>query len=394
MVEKEEVIQSLKRETETRFLNEVMGQVQTLIDSPSLIKVREENERLQAENDALRAQVQEKERVVQSFRTSFIFGLQHGPFRTLPLFRVFQPLALWLRDVRRLFLPKVGVLDQHAPQPLIVPEHYLTSPVIDPIQAPGISIVTPSYRQAAFIERTVKSVLDQGYPNLEYVVQDGGSTDGTVEIMQPYLPRLAHFESQKDQGQAQAINLGMKHTHGEILAYLNSDDILLPGSLNYVADFFLKNPDVDVIYGHRVIINENDAEIGRWILPRHDNDVILWADYVPQETLFWRRSIWEKSGGQMDESYQFALDWDMLVRFRNAGARMVRVPRFLAAFRVQSSQKTSMHMNSTGLAEMKRLRMQIHHRDVGWGEIIKNIKPYLKRSIWYHKLHWMGILRY
>ncbi|MFZ5855768.1 MAG: glycosyltransferase [Chloroflexota bacterium] len=394
MAEKEEVIQLFKRETTPRFLNEMMGQVQTLFDSSALLKVREENERLQIENEHLRMQVLEKERVVQSFRTSFLFGLQHGPFRSISIFRLLQPVAIKLRDFRRIFLPKVGVLEQHAPQPLELPEHYRTFPIVEPARAPRISIVTPSFRQAAFIERTVKSVLDQGYPNLEYAIQDGGSTDGTVEVLQPYLSRLTHFESRKDRGQAEAINLGMRHVSGEILAYLNSDDVLLPGSLNYVADFFLNNPDVDVIYSHRIIINENDKEIGRWILPRHDNNVILWADYVPQETLFWRRSIWEKAGGQMNESYQFALDWDMLVRFRNAGAKMVRVPRFLAAFRVQSAQKTSMHMNSTGLAEMNRLRRQIHYRDVDWGEIMRNIKPYLNRSVWYHKLHWMGILRY
>jgi glycosyltransferase involved in cell wall biosynthesis len=346
------------------------------------------------QNQNLQEQVAAKEAIIGFFRTSSVYALQNSPIRALPFMRFALPVLSRLRDLRRAFLPKVGVLEQHTPAPLSVPEHYNIFPVVDPAQAPRISIVTPSYQQAAFIERTAKSVLDQGYPNLEYVVQDGGSTDGTVEVMKPYLDRLKHFESRKDRGQAHAINLGMKHASGEIMAYLNSDDILLPGSLNYVADYFLKHPEVGVIYSHRVIINEKDEEIGRWILPRHDNDVILWADYVPQETLFWRCSVWEKAGNQMDESYQFALDWDMLVRFRNTGAKIVRVPRFLAAFRVQSAQKTSMHMSSTGLEEMNRLRSQIHNREIDWEEILKNIKPYLNRSVVYHKLYWLGVLRY
>jgi glycosyltransferase involved in cell wall biosynthesis len=299
-----------------------------------------------------------------------------------------------IRDLRRVFLPKVGVLEQHPPTLLELPDHYRSPRVNHPTRTPLISIVTPSFNQGKYIERTVKSILDQEYPNLEYVIQDGGSTDGTIEVLQPYIQRLTHFESKQDHGQAHAINLGMRHVKGEIMAYLNSDDILLPGSLNYVSEYFSSNPDVDVIYSHRVVINEKDEEIGRWILPRHDNQIILWADYIPQETLFWRRRIWEKAGNQMDESYQFALDWDMLVRFRAAGAKFVRVPRFLAAFRVQYAQKTSMHINSLGLEEMDRLRRKIHNRDIGWDEILRKTKPYLNRSVLYHKLHWLGVLRY
>lgn len=393
MYKKEGIIQLLYGESQALKNREAQQDLESG-NTKFVSQLQSENEKLQQVNQNLLAQVLEKEKIIQNFRTSPTYVFQHGPLYAIPFARYLIPIAIRLRDIRRVFMPKVGVLEQHAPKPLVVPDHYRTSPVLDSARAPRVSIVTPSYGQAVYIERTVKSVLGQGYPNLEYVIQDGGSTDGTVEVIKPYLDRLKHFESRKDRGQAHAINLGVKHTSGEIMAYLNSDDILLPGSLNYVADYFLKHPDVDVIYSHRVIINERDEEIGRWIMPRHDNDIILWADYIPQETLFWRRSIWEKAGNQMDESYQFALDWDMLVRFRNAGARMVRVPRFLAAFRVQSAQKTSMQMNSTGLDEMNRLRRRVHNRDVGWGEIMKNIKPYLNRSVWYHKLHWMGVLRY
>ncbi len=229
---------------------------------------------------------------------------------------------------------------------------------------------------------------------MQYVIQDGNSKDNTFEVIKSFQERLAYFESRSDHGQAHAINLGFHHTSGEIMAYLNSDDMLLPGALRYVADYFTQHQDVDVVYSHRVIIDENDEEIGRWILPPHDPDIILWADYIPQETLFWRRSLWEKIGGALDESYRFALDWNLIVRFHNAGARFERLPRFLGAFRLQSEQKTSMQMDSLGLSEMNRLRNQIHGRDVSLEEINKNITPYLRRSLSYHRLYRLGILRH
>src|SRR5262249_23541680 len=144
-----------------------------------------------------------------------------------------------------------------------------------------------------------------------------------------------------DEGQTQAINLGFQHTSGEIMAYLNSDDLLLPGSLAYVAGYMAAHPEVDVVYGHRILIDECDDEVARWVLPRHDDRVLTWANFVPQETLFWRRRIWERVGGTLDASFQFAMDWDLILRFREAGARFVRLPRFLGAFRVHARQKTS-----------------------------------------------------
>ena len=113
--------------------------------------------------------------------------------------------------------------------------------------------------------------------------------------------------------------------------------MLLPGALHYVAGFFLDHPEVDVLYGHRVLIDEENREIGRWVLPAHDERTLRWADYVPQETLFWRRRVWEEVGACFDESYRFAVDWDFLLRLQRIGARFARVPRFLGAFRVHST---------------------------------------------------------
>jgi glycosyltransferase involved in cell wall biosynthesis len=257
-----------------------------------------------------------------------------------------------------------------------------------------MSIVTPSYNQGEFIERTIRSVLDQEYPHLEYIIQDGHSKDHTFDVLASFRKELTYFESRKDNGQAHAINLGFQRTSGGIMAYLNSDDVFLPGALKYVACYFRRHPEVDVVYSHRVIINKEDLEIGRWVLPPHDSEIIRWVDYVPQETLFWRREIWKKIGGYIDESYHFALDWDLILRFCAAGAKFKRLPRFLAAFRMHSRQKTIIHMDHAGINEISRLRRQIHGREVGWKEIKRHSYPYLVRSMMYHQLYRLGLLRY
>jgi glycosyltransferase involved in cell wall biosynthesis len=260
-----------------------------------------------------------------------------------------------------------------------------------PEPAPRISVVTPSFNQAAFLERTIRSVLDQAYPALEYIVQDGGSTDGAAAVLERYRDRLAHAESRPDSGQAHAINRGFRRATGEILAYLNSDDLLLPGALAYVARYFHARPDVDVIYGHRVILDEDDREVGRWVLPPHDDAVLTWVDFVPQETLFWRRRIWEKVGAALDEEFQFALDWDLLLRFRDAGARIVRVPRFLGAFRVHPTQKTSARMLDVGAKEIGMLRRRTHGREVTEAEAWAAVRPYLRRHVWRRLLNRAGL---
>ena len=290
------------------------------------------------------------------------------------------------------FSPRLGALYHYPPIPLKIPSHYTCLPT--PALPPVISIVTPSFNHACFLERTIQSVLSQNYPALEYIIQDGSSTDDTVLILEKYRPHLCHFEMRPDKGQAEAINLGFAHGTGEIMAYLNSDDLLLPGTLAYVAAFFTKHPEVDVVYGHRVLIDENDEEIGRWVLPPHDRKILLWADYVPQETLFWRRRIWEKTGGYIDESYRFALDWELLLRFQEAGAKFVCLPRFLGAFRVHAAQKTSAKIGEVGQQEMSHLRERYHGRYVSWQEIGQRIGPYLARSVIYHKFYRLGLLRF
>lgn len=295
--------------------------------------------------------------------------------------------------LRAILAFRLGHLIQHGPKHLRIPAHYARPTHLS--RYPKISIVTPTFKHAEFIERTIKSVLDQSYPNLEYFVYDGGSQDGTEEILRGYADRLTGWESRTDNGQSQAINLGLAKTSGEIMAWINSDDILLPGALAYVADYFNRHPNVDVVYGHRFLIDENDQLIGRWMLPLHNDEVLSWADYIPQESMFWRRRIWEKVGGKVDESFCFAMDWDLLVRFRDAGARFARLPRFLGGFRVHSRQKSSAEISGIGVQEMTRIRERLLGRVPSDEEIYMTMMPYLRKHVvtdlWWRIRNKLGI---
>jgi glycosyltransferase involved in cell wall biosynthesis/2-polyprenyl-3-methyl-5-hydroxy-6-metoxy-1,4-benzoquinol methylase len=219
---------------------------------------------------------------------------------------------------------------------------------------PRISIVTPSYNQGKFIGRTVRSVLLQRYPNLDYILMDGGSTDDTVSCLAPYRDQFSYFVSAPDDGQADAIAKGFARSSGEIMAYLNSDDLLAPDALHFVANYFESHPDVDFIYSHRCTVDENDRVMWYWVLPPHSNSLMKRWDFIPQETCFWRRSLFEKAGN-IDPSYHFAMDYDLFVRFMTLG-RVRRVNRFLGAFRQHSESKTTQYLGIMGRREMLKVR--------------------------------------
>lgn len=318
--------------------------------------------------------IQEKERVIQE-QSRRLAGYRQALFILHPFLPVLQVTRRVIRRFVSVLRPRLGNLNQYAPRRLaVLPQSISTNQLVS---TPKVSIVTPSFQQGDFIERTIRSVLDQQYPNLEYFVQDGASKDGTVAVLRRYEEKLSGWISEKDSGQSQAINLGFAQTTGEIMAWLNSDDILLPSAFAIVVDYFNKHPEVDVIYGNRLLIDENGMEIGRWILPGHDGDVLSWVDYVPQETMFWRRRLWNKVGGQIDESFRFAMDWDLLVRFRDAGANFAHIPHFIGGFRIHEQQKTSAAINEIGHQEMDRIRERLLGRVPSRNEIHKKVTPFL-----------------
>jgi glycosyltransferase involved in cell wall biosynthesis len=259
-----------------------------------------------------------------------------------------------------------------------------------PARIPSIAMVTPSYNQARFLAATIDSILSQNYPKLFYHVQDGASSDGTIAVLKSYGDRIS-WKSEHDKGQSDAINIGFNGVDSEIMGYLNSDDTLLPGTLAYIADFFHSRPDVDIAYGHRIFIDTEGSEIGRAVLPAHDKKALLYAGYIPQETMFWRRRVWDAVGA-MDSSFQYALDWDFMLRAQQAGFKFERARRFLACFRVHDQQKTTSNYD-IGRLEMNILRKRYLGSVPSQAEIFRAISPYLMRQFIFHWSYRLRLLR-
>ena len=170
---------------------------------------------------------------------------------------------------------------------------------------------------------TIYSAIGQDYPRLSYHVQDGGSGDDTVDGLKSYGDKIG-WRSVPDKGQSDAVDVGFAEVDCDIMAYLNSDDILFPGTLASVANFFHERPDVDIVYGHRIFIDYDGSEIGRAVFPAHNAKALCYAGYVPQETMFWRRRVWDKSDRWIADLH-YALDLDFMLRAYDAGFKFARL---------------------------------------------------------------------
>lgn len=263
-------------------------------------------------------------------------------------------LAPRLKRVLRSFGLRLGSFRVHEPRPV----EYDPVPRVGRVGLPSIAVVTPSFDQAPYLARTIESVLGQGYPRLSYKVLDNASTDGSREILASIDDPRFSWVSRPDGGQADAINKGLEGSDAQVMGWLNADDLYTPGALLAAGAFLRDHPGVDVVYGHRIVIDEHDREVGRWILPRHRAGALLWRDYIPQETMLWRRSVWERAGG-LDPSYRFALDWEFVVRLHALGARFARLPRFQGAFRTHRAQKSLAIRARVGEPEFERVRASI-----------------------------------
>lgn len=258
------------------------------------------------------------------------------------------------------------------------------------MKLPKISIVTPSYNQAKFIKATIDSVLSQNYPNLEYFVIDGGSTDGTVDILRSYGKKI-RWESKKDRGQTHAINKGLKLATGEVLAYLNSDDIYLPGALKRVGEYY-KQTKADWITGDCLVIDElgNPSRGGwlirlykRFLMALYSPTTLKIADsMLPQPSTFWSRRAWERVG-EFNEEYHYVMDYDYWLRLSQY-YRLHDLKVALSGFRAQAESKSETSrqklMTEGDLALSRNGATRFHlalHRSHSW--VVRQIYNLLKK---------------
>jgi glycosyltransferase involved in cell wall biosynthesis len=203
---------------------------------------------------------------------------------------------------------------------------------------PKISIVTPSFNQGRFLEETILSVLNQNYPNLEYIIIDGGSTDETVDLIRRYESRLTFWVSEKDRGQVHAINKGIEKCTGDIFGFVNSDDVYLPGTFSAVADYFQKRRRAEWVCGDTIMFGDDNAtELIQATVPKSAAHCLSWAYKAPQPGHFWKLDL-VKDG--FDEAWPYDFDHDLYVRLLLAGHRCEHIPLPFAAYRLHAVSKT------------------------------------------------------
>jgi glycosyltransferase involved in cell wall biosynthesis len=269
----------------------------------------------------------------------------------------------WDRSATALLQAMRRVHEQSSPPPIIVRE-----------VSPLVSITTPSYNQGAFIRRTIDSVLGQKYPRIEYRVIDGGSTDATLDVLKSYGDKL-DWISEPDRGQAHAINKGFERSRGEIRAYLNSDDTLCPNTVEEAVDYFVRNPDVSMLYGDAHYINTKDEITGSYASAEYSFEQLMDYCCVCQPASFWTTKIADKIG-PFDETLQYVMDYDYWLRIGLAGGIIRYVPGYLANSRLYPETKT--------LSARRKIYAEIFAVCRRHGGFVSRINV---QGYWYHRFH-------
>ena len=238
-----------------------------------------------------------------------------------------------------------------------------------------VSIVTPSFNQVGFLEDTMLSVLNQDYPDIEYIVVDGGSQDGSLDIIQKYADRLSGWVSEPDHGQTDAINKGFGRARGDVLAWLNSDDTLQPGAVSEAVNYLANHRDIGLVYGDTNFIDHKGKVIGKFPA-RQTNYKKLRQGYVhiPQQSAFFRGDIWRKVG-PLDPTFYFAMDYDLWVRIA-AVSNIIYYPRHWGNFRLHGDAKTIL-ADDRCWPEMLR----VHYREGGSPISVIVMKYWVRRLV-------------
>ncbi len=245
---------------------------------------------------------------------------------------------------------------------------------------PKITVVTPSYNQARFLEATLQSVLNQGYPNLEYIVIDGGSTDGSVEILRRYAEHLAYWVSEQDDGQTDALVKGFAKATGDILCWLCSDDLLEPWTLKEVAQFFQENPQARVVYGDTTWMDAEGQLIQRRKETPFNRFIFLYEhNFIPQPSTFWRRDLYEEVGG-LNPEFNLAMDSDLWIRFAEV-TRIYHVRRYWSYMRFYPEHKTH-RLRATTPLEDQSIRRRYCGDEPDWSPKVKKIVAKAMRLTW------------
>ena len=240
---------------------------------------------------------------------------------------------------------------------------------------PLVSIVTPSFNQANFLEETICSVLDQDYENLEYIIVDGGSTDGSLDIIEKYSHQFSWWVSEPDKGQTDAINKGFAKANGDILAWLNSDDTYLPGSISEAVSYLETHPDVGAVYGDCNLINEEGEVLGKFPARQTDYHRLMRGYvHIPQQSTFFRGDLWRKVG-PLNPSFYFAMDYDLWVRLSKV-APLKYHPRLWANFRLHGDAK-SVESDDRCWPEMVEVHRREGGRRVSWLAVKAKLRPLL-----------------
>ncbi|MEI2651694.1 MAG: glycosyltransferase family 2 protein [Microthrixaceae bacterium] len=241
---------------------------------------------------------------------------------------------------------------------------------------PLVSIITPSFNQARYLEATINSVLGQDYPRIEYIIVDGGSTDESADIIKKHEGRIAWWVSEQDKGQTDAINKGFNRATGDILAWINSDDTYNPGAVSAAVKYLLENPEVAMVYADCNFIDENDKVIGKFNAAQTDYRRLREGYvHIPQQTMFFRAKYW-KELGPLDPSFYFAMDYDLWTRIAAHAPFKYLAGQTWANFRLHTSGKT-VAADDRCWPEMIR----VHYRDGGSFFSIIMAKYYLRKII-------------